>query len=101
MKKKFQLFILTFLSNVVLGIEPCSRNEDDKVIVGMRQSSIRIGCSKSTTTYFKECNLVDASGRRGCSNKNCYGDRRLTFVGDQRNSICQFELTELELSGMR
>jgi hypothetical protein len=101
MKKKFQLFILTFLSNVVLGIEPCPSNEDDKVIVGMRQSSIRIGCNKPTATSFKECNLVKAIGQRRCSNENCYGDRRLTFVGDQRISICQFELTELEQSGMR
>jgi hypothetical protein len=101
MKKKFQLFILTFLSNVVLGIKPCLRNEDDKVIVGMRQNSIRIGCNKPTATSFKECDLVDAIGRRRCSNENCHGDRRLTFTGDQQKSICEFELAELELSGMR
>ena len=98
METLFQLFILITFSNVVLGIELCTENKDDRVIVGLRQSNIIIGCN--ATRDFTDCNLVKTNRqRRECSNEIC-NDARLRFNGDQQKFICQFELDKLETSGM-
>jgi len=88
-----KLLILINFAILVLGIELCTEN-NDKVIVGMSQSNINIGCK--TTSSFKRCNLV--TEKTHCIDKFC-SDTRLSFSGDQQNFLCQFELRELLLSG--
>ncbi len=89
-----KLFIFINFAIVVLGIELCTENNDDKVIVGMSQSNIIIGCN--TTSSFKHCYLL--TNKKGCTDKIC-NDTRLSFNGDQQNFLCQFELRELHPSG--
>jgi len=65
------------------------------VIVGISQSSIKIGCK--TTSAFPRCDLVTTD--KYCQETNC-NNSRLKFDGDKDKFVCQFELRELNQAGM-
>jgi len=95
MKTFLQFLIFLTFTKVVLGIELCTDKTEENVIVGIIQSSINIGCK--ATSAFPRCDLVTTN--KYCQDTNC-NNTRLKFNGDRKNFICQFELKELDQSGM-
>ncbi len=101
MKTIIIVFYFFFTLTCVCGqfnVHSCFDREH-KVLVALRSGSINIGCHQ--TSSLSSCS-ISKSGFQLCSSSACIEDERISFTGILTNfTSCQFELKQLELSGIK
>jgi hypothetical protein len=101
MKAVFSILCLFFTLTCVCGqftVHSCSDGKDN-VLVAAMSGSITIGCYQ--TSLPSSCS-ISKSGLQWCSSTACIEDERIRFTGNLQANFtsCQFELKQLEVSGI-
>ncbi len=101
MKTFLSVFNLFAIISCVCGqstVHSCS-NKNDSVLVAARSDRITIGCYQ--TSLISSCS-ISKSGFQLCSSSACIEDERISFTGGLTEfTSCQFELKQLEVSGIK
>ena len=98
--KKFVIFIflLCFVRDSFnLAVNSCE-DAKDKVLVAAETRSISIGCY--TNSKLLDCSIANVLSNEKCSLKKCeFGNLKIQDQSASMDNICQFELSNLNLSG--
>ena len=92
------LFLLCFVRDSFnLTVNSCE-DAKDKVLVALETRSISIGCY--TNSKLLDCSIANVRSSKKCSLRKCeFGNLKIQDDSSSMENVCQFELSNLNLSG--
>ncbi len=93
------IFLLCFVRKAFnFEVNSCD-DDEDKVLVATKSRSISIGCR--TKSELSDCSISKVGSNEKCSAGKCkFGSLEIKGQNISRNYICQFELRNLDTSGV-